>query len=247
MLRLNRPEVLNALNDAMFADLLRALDELEADAAVRAVLVTGEGRSFCSGGDVGAMTDERTGYQWYRYMSYRVGRLVQTLVNFPKPTVAAVNGHAVGAGMNLALACDLLVAADDARFSQIFVRVGLKPDFGGLYLLPRRVLSLPLAKELVFTGRMVDAEEALRLGFVNRVVPRERLLDEALALARQVAEGPAQAIQLSKAVLNRSLELDLDAVLQFEAMTHGFVKQSRDHREGVQAFREKRPPRFTGE
>lgn len=251
IVRLNRPEVLNALDPATMRLLGAAFAELAADDAVRALLLTGEGRSFCAGGDQapGAQPD-RDAFGWYDYLATEIAGLVRGLVRFPKPAVAAVHGHAYGAGMCIAMACDLVVAARDARFAMVQTRIGNKPDFGGLYLLPRRVASLSIAKDLVLTAREVGAEEALRIGLANRLADGDGPAaagPAGLALARELAAGPTLSLRMSKSILDRSAELDLDAVLELEALAHGYVKQSADHREGVAAFRERRPPRFTGE
>ena len=156
-----------------------------------------------------------------------------------------VDGAAVGAGCNLALACDLVVASERARFGEVFGRIGLIPDGGGTHLLVRRV-GLARAKELVFTGEIVDAAEAHRLGLVNRVVPADRLEAETDILARRIADGPPRALAMAKSLLDRGLDVDLDTSLQWEAIVQGLMIASADHREGLQALLEKRPPRFTG-
>lgn len=174
-----------------------------------------------------------------------MNRAVSALARFRTPTIAMVDGFAVGAGCNLALACDLVVASDRARFGEVFARIGLIPDAGGIYLLPRRV-GLARAKELVFTADVLEAVEAARIGLVNRVVPVAELEAQTLALARRIAEGPPRVHATAKALLNRSLDLDLDTSLAWEALAQGIMIESEDHREGLAAFFEKRPPRFTG-
>jgi 2-(1,2-epoxy-1,2-dihydrophenyl)acetyl-CoA isomerase len=156
-----------------------------------------------------------------------------------------VDGYAVGAGFNLALCCDLIVASDRAKFGQLFAKIGLVPDGGGTYFLPRLV-GLPKAKELVFTADIIDAEEAARLGLVNRVVRAPDLRDATLALARRIAAGPPRALTLAKHLLNRSVEVDLPGALDLEAFAQSIAITSEDHQEGLRAFFEKRPPTFTG-
>lgn len=248
VVRLNRPERLNALDAATIGALRAAVATWAADDAIGAVLLEGAGRSFCAGGDQGdGAQPSRGAYGWYDYLAAEANGLVRELVGIATPVVAAVQGHAYGAGMCLALTADLVVAADDARFCLPYLRIGNKPDFGASYLLPRRVPSLSVAKDLVYTSRIVEAPEALRLGLVNRLVPAAELHDAGLDLAAELASGPPQALRLSKAILDRSLDSDLDTVLAMEAMAHGIVKVSRDHAEGVAAFRAKRRPTFTGE
>jgi 2-(1,2-epoxy-1,2-dihydrophenyl)acetyl-CoA isomerase len=156
-----------------------------------------------------------------------------------------VDGYAVGAGCNLALACDLVVASDRARFGEVFARLGLVPDGGGTWLLPRRV-GLARAKELVFTAEPIPAAEAERIGLVNRVVPAAELAAQTVALARRIADGPPRALAMAKSLLTRGLGMDLETSLSWEALVQGMMIESEDHREGLAAFFEKRPPRFTG-
>jgi len=167
------------------------------------------------------------------------------LVNFPRPTLAMVEGVAVGAGCNLALACDLVVASEDAKFGEVFAKIGLVPDGGGTYLLPRLV-GLARAKELIFTAEIIDAAEALRLGLINRVVPARELAAVTRDLAERIAAGPPLALRMAKELVNRAAASDLDTALNLEAFAQGVAIASDDHQEGVSAFFEKRRPRFTG-
>lgn len=244
---LNRPQVLNAFSVPMQAELAEAIQEIAGDASVRAVVLTGAGRGFCAGGDIAEMGDPGDGSPVAR--RHKIKRMLDTvlmpLVRLEKPVIAAVHGAAVGAGMNLALAADIVYAADNAKFSQIFVKVGLAPDTGGLYLLTRLV-GLSQAKELCFTGRMVGAQEALELGLVNRVVPAERVLAQAQALARELAQGPSIAIGLTKSLLNRSGTATLEEMSELEPYALAMTLSTADHREGILAFQEKREPRFRG-
>lgn len=242
---LNRPEARNALNVEMREELEAALRGLQGSPTVRVLVLRGAGEHFCAGGDVKTMQARRGGAAEGQARVEAMNRAILALAHFPAPTIAMVDGFAVGAGCNLALACDLVVASDRARFGEVFARIGLVPDGGGTYFLPRRV-GLAKAKELVFTGDVVDALDAERIGLVNRVVPAAELSARTLALARQIADGPPRAHATAKTLLNRALGLDLDTSLVCEALAQGMMIESEDHREGLAAFFEKRRPRFTG-
>jgi 2-(1,2-epoxy-1,2-dihydrophenyl)acetyl-CoA isomerase len=241
---LNRPEARNALDFAMRGELLAALDEIEASPTTRVVILTGAGGHFCAGGDVKAMRRRHTAAEG-RGRVELLNRAVLRLVNFPLPTIAMVDGYAVGAGSNLALCCDLIVASDRAKFGELFCKIGLAVDGGGTWLLPRLV-GMARAKELVFTGDIVDAAEALRIGLVNRVVPATELEAATRALAEKIAAGPPLALRLDKQALNRAAATDLAAALEVEAFAQGLAVASDDHQEGVAAFFDKRPPKFKG-
>ena len=243
-LTLNRPEARNALDLVMRRELVAALDELEADPAVRVVVLTGAGGHFCAGGDVKTMRARHTAAEG-RGRVELLNRLVLRLVDFPRPTIAMVDGYAVGAGSNLALCCDLVVASDRARFGEVFCAIGLAVDGGGTWLLPR-VVGMARARELIFTGDVIDAAEAARIGLVNRVVPAAELEAVTRALARKIAANPPLALRLDKHMLNRAAASDLAGALDLEAYSQGLAIVSEDHAEGVAAFFEKRPPRFTG-
>jgi 2-(1,2-epoxy-1,2-dihydrophenyl)acetyl-CoA isomerase len=245
-LTLNRPEARNALDMAMRRDLEEALTRLAGDASVRVLVVRGAGEHFCAGGDVKFMRDNPMSAADGQTRVEAINRAVLALARFRAPTIAMVDGAAAGAGCNLALACDLVVASDRARFGEMFARIGLIPDAGGTYFLPRRV-GPARAKELVFTGDIVDAREAERIGLVNRVVPAADLERETLALARRIADGPPAALAAAKALLDRAPGLDLESALHWEALTQARMIAGADHREGLRAFFEKRAPRFTGE
>jgi len=240
---LNQPEARNALSMEMQEELRIALEGLARDGAVKAIVISGRGTAFCAGGDLRTMGDSKP-FQGRQRMQ-NVHRLVLALRNLEKPVIAAVNGPAFGAGWSLAMACDFVIASEKARFSLAFVKVGLIPDCGCLYLLPR-VIGLPKAKELMMTGRVVEATEASALGLVNKVVPPEQLLPEALALARELAQGPPLALGLLKSIVNRTFETDFLRLLEEEAFAQDLCLQTEDHREGVRAFFEKRKPEFIG-
>src|SRR6059036_2495435 len=229
----------------MRRELADVLDEIEADEAARVVILTGAGGHFCSGGDVKTMRAKRHTAAEGRARVESLNRMVLRLVDFPKPTIAMVDGYAVGAGSNLALCCDLIVASDRAKFGELFCKIGLAVDGGGTWFLPRLV-GMARAKELVFTGDVIDAAEAVRLGLINRVVPAAELEETTRALAEKIAAGPPLALRLDKQMLNRAASTDLSSALEAEASSQALAIASDDHAEGVAAFFEKRPPRFTG-
>jgi enoyl-CoA hydratase/carnithine racemase len=245
-LTLNRPDKLNAFTQAMIDRWVWALAEAQRDPAVAVVLVTGTGRAFCTGGDVGRMDEGRPTPREHKDRLWEnIHRVPKTLEAVDKPVIAAVNGLAVGAGMGMALMCDLRLASEAARFATGYVTVGLVPGDGDAYFLPRLV-GPARALELLWTGDFVDAAEAERLGIVNRVVPADRLAAEADALARRIAEGPQVAIRLTKRLVYQSLRLDLRTHLDLVSSHMAVVRETEDHQEGVRAFKERRPPRFRG-
>jgi 2-(1,2-epoxy-1,2-dihydrophenyl)acetyl-CoA isomerase len=242
---LNRPEARNALDLRMRRELEAALEALAGDGAIRVLVLRGAGEHFCAGGDVKLMRANPMTATEGQARVEAINRALLALARFRTPTIAMVDGVAVGAGCNLALACDLVVASDRARFGEMFARLGLVPDAGGTWLLPRRV-GLARAKELVFTADVIDAREAERIGLVNRVVPAAELEREAYALARRIADGPPRTLAAAKTLLDRAGGLDLESALHWEALTQGMMIASADHREGLAAFFERRPPRFSG-
>lgn len=242
---LNRPEARNALDLVMRRELSAALDDVEADENARVLILTGRGGHFSAGGDVKSMRERRNTAAEGRARVEALNRLVVRVAEFPRPTIAMVDGFAVGAGCNLALGCDLIVASDRARFGEVFAKIGLVPDGGGTYFLPRLV-GLARAKELVFTADIIDAAEAYRIGLVNRVVPAADLARQTRALAERIAAGPPATLRMAKHMLNRSAELDLRGALDQEASGQAIAITSDDHQEGLDAFFAKRPPRFTG-
>jgi 2-(1,2-epoxy-1,2-dihydrophenyl)acetyl-CoA isomerase len=244
-LTLNRPEARNALDLTMREELEARLRALAADPRVRVLVVGGAGDHFCAGGDVKLMQTLRMTAAEGRERVEAMNRAIRALAGFRTPTIAMVDGYAVGAGCNLALACDLVVASERAGFGQVFARIGLIPDGGGTHFLPRRV-GLAKAKELVFTADIIPAAEAERIGLVNRVVPTAELVSVTLDLARRVADGPPRALAMAKSLLDRSLHCDLETSLHWEGLAQGVMIESEDHREGLAAFFEKRRPRFSG-
>ena len=239
---LNRPDSLNALNTTMRRELLAALKAIGRDAEVRAVVLTGAGRGFCSGADLRGGAEER---DFRRVVSQEYNPLVRAIRGLPKPVLAAVNGVAAGAGVSLALACDLVYAADDARFIQAFVRIGLVPDSGSTRTLVR-ALGRHHAAQLIFTGEPLSATEARDAGLVAAVVPGERLREAVSEAAGSLAAAPTRALALAKRLINAAEDATLDESLASEAALQELAGRTEDHAEGVAAFGEKREPRFVG-
>jgi enoyl-CoA hydratase/carnithine racemase len=247
-LTLNRPERLNALGDTLREDLYNAVTQCAADPNVRVLVITGAGRGFCSGGDVKSMSErDRSGEKPSpgTLLAQLRDRTILAMRDCPRPIIAAVNGAAAGAGMNIALACDMRIASSAAKFSQAFVKRGLSPDWGGSYFLPR-IVGTAKACELLFTGDTIDAAEALRLGIVNAVVAPEELMPAAYRLARKIADGPPVAIQGTKRAVYHNQDVDLRAALEFETFAQVVARETEDVKEGVRAFMEKRAPVFRG-
>lgn len=240
VITLNRPDKRNAISDDMRTELIDALETVQRDKQVRAVILTGNGKGFCAGGDVSGMAQrmeappgEVAFNGWTRQQ--RVHHTVDLLYSMPKPTIAAVNGAAAGLGADMALSCDFILASDEASFAWSYIRRGLIPDGGGLYFLPRRV-GLARAKDLIFTGRKVEADEALALGIADRVCAPDALLDEAHAWASELGEGSATALALGKSILNQSYELSAQQMFAQGSQAQAVCYTSREHREAVHAF-----------
>ena len=245
---LNRPEKLNAFFGTMREELLAALIAAEDDSDCRVVVLTGAGRAFCAGGDVEYMAglQREQNIDAFRKLLDAGRDVVLRIAAMPKPVVASINGIAAGAGCNLALACDYRIASDQARLGQTFVRIGMHPDWGGTWLLPR-LAGRSRAFELLTTGRMIDASEALAIGIVDRVVTAAELIGETESFARTLAEAPPIAVAGIKRALAASERNDLRAQLDLEAEHQVRAFESEDAAEGMRAFFEKRPPRFSGE
>lgn len=248
---LNRPERLNAITREMNVDLEHALEELKND-GVRALIFTGAGRGFCSGADVGGMAASQAGQQGERPPGEALDRLrkplgyTAVLLNsFPRPTIAAVNGVAVGAGLSFALACDIRIAAQSARFSAIFVRRALVADYGCTYFLPK-VVGISKALEMMYTGDILSAQEAERIGLVSKVVPDDQLLASAKELATRLASGPSIAHEIVKRITYKGLSSTLEEQIIREAQGSSVVQLTEDRLEGVRSFMEKRDPVFKG-
>jgi enoyl-CoA hydratase/carnithine racemase len=244
--RLNDSDKLNALTFETYEELERLTRELADDEAVKVLVLTGDGKGFCSGGSVHEIIAKllnMKGDALYRFTRMTCD-VVKNMRNLKKPIIAAVNGVAAGAGAVLALASDFRLASTQARFAFLFVKVGLAgADMGALHLLPRLV-GQGRATELVFLGDAIDAQEAWRIGLVNRVVRHENLMPEAYALARRLKDGPLYAIGVTKQLLNREMHMDLEAALEVEARAQAICMETADFREGYTAIVEKRPPRF---
>lgn len=240
---LNRPEAMNALNLEIREELAQAVQMVANDSEAKVLVLTGAGRAFCAGGDVKTMVGLTP--MGMRDRLTKLHRTLMAILNLQQPVIAMVNGYAVGAGFNLALAADMIIASENAKFCQSFVNVGLIPDFGGLYILPRLV-GLARAKELVLTARMIDAAEAERMGLVNKVVPPDELEAATYEIAGKLASGPSRTLGLAKSILNRAFEYDLPTLLELEADTQGLLMQTEDTKEAIQAFVDKRQPKFQG-
>jgi 2-(1,2-epoxy-1,2-dihydrophenyl)acetyl-CoA isomerase len=242
---LNRPEAMNAFGGAMREDLLARLEAAGADNAVRCIVITGAGKAFCAGGDIPSMIglQEKGDTSVVRRRMDVGGRIVKLITAMPKPVIAAVNGAAAGAGMNIALACDMRLAAESARFAESFVKIGLVPDWGGTYLLTRLV-GTAKAMELMMTGDRISASEALRLGIVNRVIPDATFRADVMAFAKGLARGPAGTLARIKQAVHIGATRDLDAALACEEKAQAEIFLSQDTREGMRAFVEKRTPKF---
>jgi 2-(1,2-epoxy-1,2-dihydrophenyl)acetyl-CoA isomerase len=247
---LNRPEKKNALSEDMIEALRAALRAANDDPAVRCFVLTGAGDAFCSGGDLGRRAREKdapdpTPLERKHRLQHVTHKVAHAIEEFEKPLIAAVNGAAVGAGMDLSLMCDLRMASDTALFSEGYIRVGLIPGNGGCFFLPRLV-GPARALELMWTGDHVDAEEALRIGLVNRVFPTASLMDETLAFARRLAEGPPLQQRDIKKLMYQSLRTDLRTSLEATSAHMAVIQSTDDYKEAIAAYREKRKPVFQG-
>ncbi|MBK9730561.1 MAG: enoyl-CoA hydratase/isomerase family protein [Chitinophagaceae bacterium] len=245
IITLNRPEVYNAFNDQLRKELLDALKEAEKNAAVRVVMITGAGKAFCSGQDLKeVMANPNRNISESLHKGYNP--IIKQMRNMPKPIICRLNGVAAGAGCSLALACDLIIASEEASLSEIFINIGLVLDSGSAYFLPRLVGSA-LAFELATTGRKIPAKEAAAIGLINKAVPMDQL-DAALEeVTNYFANAPTKAIGLMKKMLNKSMQNDLDGMLDYEAYCQDIAAATADSKEGITAFLQKRKPQFKGE
>ena len=239
---LNRPKALNAMNGELVSTLASRLDDAGNDHDVRVIILTGNGKGFCAGGDL-AYLKQLTNVIEARAFITEVGALVKQIQSITKPIIAMVNGVAAGAGFNLALACDIVFASDTARFAQSFVKVGLVPDCGGMYLLPK-IVGMHKAKELMFTADLIGAAKADELGLLNRVIESDKLEAETLAFAEKLLLSAPIALGMVKQTLNGMEDMTLENWLVHEADMQTLCMQTKDHQEGISAFLEKRAPEF---
>lgn len=250
---LNRPDRRNALNDVMQDELGDAIEDVENDDSIRVLIITGAGRVFCAGGDLEQLRGGNEPGTWVtdnvddiRRAFKRTQRFMLALQRMEKPVIAMINGAAVGAGFDLACGCDIRIGTPRARFMVAYVRIGLFPGFGGTWLYPRMLGSIGKAAEMLFTGDFLEAEEAHRLGFLNHLVPEEELESVTMEMARKIANGPPIAIRLSKLMLYKGLEFDLETAMKMAAAAETITLTSKDHAEGTAAFRESRQPKYEG-
>jgi len=243
---LNRPKILNPLSSQTFQEVSSALKEIGGDPEIRAVILKGEGNGFSAGGDIKEIESFPAGdVSDFQDFMIVVKKTVLDLHSLEKPVIAAVNGVAYGAGFSLALACDVILASDKARFCQVFVHVGLAPDAGSTYFLPR-LIGTARTFPLIFLGEPIPAQEAQAMGLISRVVPGEKLEEEAAALAKKLAQGPTRAMGLAKRLVYSGLGKSLSDQLDDESNVQTICRLTEDHREGLRAFKEKRTPRFQG-
>jgi 2-(1,2-epoxy-1,2-dihydrophenyl)acetyl-CoA isomerase len=244
-IKLNRPNQLNALNLELISELTEAVREAKHNQAVRSVLLFGNGRGFCAGGDLKDFGIDPSNPIEVKEFLQKGHEAIIDLYNMEKPVIAAVHGSAVGAGCNLAFACDLIVAEESAVFSEIFAKVGAIPDLGGLYFLPQKV-GMHRAAELVFTGKKINALTAHEYGLINEVVPNGEGIEKGRELAQQLANGPTKALGMAKRIMHQATYLSLENILELEAFGQSVVFQTRDFSEGRKAFAEKREAKFLG-
>ncbi len=246
VIRLNRPERRNAFDLEMRQGIAEAVYEARDDDSVRAVIITGSAGVFCAGGDLKSLSEAKRPVFKDRARIRNLHLWFRELVNLEKPVIAAVDGPAFGAGFNLALACDFIIGTPQTRFCAVFGRIGLVPDLGGFFLLPR-IVGLQRAKDLVFSAREVDADEALRIGILFRIVETEKLMEDALALAEKYHHASTDALGIAKNILNRSFNLDQDTLAELESSAQALALHTAYHDEAVANFLNKRPLAFKGD
>ena len=243
---LNRPKALNPVNKKTAQEISAALEDLKADPNIRSVILTGAGKAFSAGGDIREI-ENYTAQETMKFRDFMlvVKKMILDIRNTPKPVIAAVNGLAYVVGFSLALSADVVLASENAGFCQVFVKIGLVPDGGSTFFLPR-LIGFARSFPLVFSGDPISAKEALALGLVSKVVPPDKLEEEAIALARKLAQGPTRAMGLAKELMYAGMERTLSEQLDEEASVQCLCRLTRDHQEGLRAFHEKRSPRFEG-
>ncbi len=239
---LNRPDLMNVLTFDMLSELKQGLEYCRNDANTKVIIITGSGRVFSAGGDIRTMVSGLNSFEALRFVEASAN-MIRLITSIEKPIISAVNGLAVGAGFNYVLATDHVIASENACFMQGFSKIGMIPDAGGTYLLPR-IIGLHKAKEIFYTNQLIDAAHAEKMGLINRIVGHDDLMKESIKFARQLVKGPSQAFGLAKLLLNRSLDSDLDNALASEAYAQVLLMQTDDHKEGIRSFIEKREPSF---
>lgn len=244
---LNRPDVLNSFNYEMAKEVQAAFEEARTNSEIRCVLLTGNGKAFCAGQDLKEVTEiaKDPDRELGEVVHHTYNPIIKAIRNLEMPVICAVNGTAAGAGANIALACDMVIASEEAKFIQSFSNIGLIPDSGGTYFLPR-LIGLAKATELTFTGKPVKAPEAVEIGMIYKSVPAKELMNEAIALCEKLAKMPTRGYGLTKKGFNAGFSNDLDSQLELEADLQAQAGSSEDYHEGVQAFLEKRKPEFKG-
>lgn len=245
---LNRPERSNAFDDEMTRELLDALKQIEREDSIRAVVLTGAGKNFCAGQDLGAFVERQNSPEGLSVRQHLLGgynQVVKKIRTIEKPFIAAVNGAAAGAGLGICCACDVRYASENAKFRMAFIGIGLSPDSGTSFLLPR-LIGYGRALDMAVTNELVDAREAYAWGLANKIFPADELMDATLTLAKRLAGSPTRGIGLTKRAFNRALVTDLDGALDYEAYLQDIAIETQDHQEGVKAFLEKRAPTYIG-
>jgi enoyl-CoA hydratase/carnithine racemase len=242
---LNRPDKKNAFNKEMIDEWVQALEEGRDNDDVNVIVVTGAGNAFCAGGDVDGMKQDQTPLDNKNKLWKNIHRVPLTLQRIDKPVIAAINGPAVGAGLDMALMCDIRTIVSASKVSEGYVKVGLVPGDGGAYFLPR-IVGEAKAYELLWTGKFISSEEALEFGLVNHVYDSEEFMEKTMKLAQQIADGPQVAIRMTKRAVRYSRNMELEQSLDLISSHYAIIKETADHKEGVQAFKEKRKANFIG-
>lgn len=245
IITLNRPEKKNAFNGEMIEEWVKALEDAQQNEEVHVIVITGAGSAFCSGGDVGGMKQDQKPLDNKNKLWENIHRVPLTLKSIDKPVIAAINGPAVGAGLDMALMCDIRTMVSDSKVSEGYVKVGLVPGDGGAFFLPK-IVGEAKAFELLWTGNFISSEEALTLGLVNHVYSQEKFFEKTMQLAEQIAAGPQVAIRMTKRAVRYSRTMELEPALDLISSHYAIIKETDDHKEGVAAFKEKRKAKFTG-
>lgn len=245
IITLNRPEKKNAFDSQMIDEWVAALEDAEKNEDVHVIVVTGSGNAFCAGGDVGGMKQDQKPLDNKNKLWKNIHRIPLALKKIDKPVIAAINGPAVGAGLDMALMCDIRTMIDESKVSEGYVKVGLVPGDGGAFFLPP-IVGEAKAFELLWTGNFISSKEALSLGMVNHVYTKEEFMKKTMDLAEQIASGPQIAIRMTKRAVRYSRTMELEPALDLISSHYAIIKETEDHKEGVTAFKEKRKAKFTG-